>query len=385
MSFAFRMPPLVLVGTGAWRRVGVEARRLGGKKALIVSGQAMIKAGFMAEMRKLLEAEGLESVLFDRVTEEPTTQHVEEGLRLLRDEGCDLVIGFGGGSPIDAGKAIAVMATNPGRISDYMGADKLKAPKIPFIAVNTTAGTGSEVTGNTIITDTETDVKMLITDPLIIPDVAIDDPTLTLSCPPEVTASSGMDALTHAIEAYVSRRANPISDVLALPAIRRIAGNLRRAWERGDDLEARSEMTLAALEAGMAFSNSSVALVHGMARPIGAYFHIPHGLSNAMLLPYVMEFSIEGAPQRFADIAAAMGEDVEGLSTVEAARRAVDAVMALKDDLRIPSLSGAGVDAARLLELAPKMAQDAIASGSPANNPRIASSEEIVELYKKAL
>jgi len=379
------MPPLVLVGTGAWRRVGAETRRLGGKRALIVSGQAMIRAGFMAEMQTLLEAEGLESVLFDKVTEEPTTEHVEEGLRLLRDEGCDLVIGFGGGSPIDAGKAIAVMATNPGRISDYMGAGKVKAPKLPFIAVNTTAGTGSEVTGNTVITDTATDVKMLITNPLIIPDVAIDDPTLTLSCPPEVTASSGMDALTHAIEAYVSRRANPISDVLALSAIRRIAGNLRRAWGHGDDIEARSEMTLAALEAGMAFSNSSVALVHGMARPIGAYFHLPHGLSNAMLLPYVMEFSAEGAPQRFADIAVAMGEGIEGLSIAGAARQAADAVMALKDDLRIPSLSGAGIDAARLLELTPKMAQDAIASGSPANNLRIASAEEIAELYKKAL
>jgi len=373
------MPPLVLVGTGAWRRVGAEAKRLSGKKALIVSGQAMIRAGFMAEMQTLLEAEGLESVLFDRVTEEPTTEHVEEGLRLLRDEGCDLVIGFGGGSPIDAGKAVAVMATNPGRISDYTGAGKVKAPKLPFIAVNTTAGTGSEVTGNIIITDTATDVKMFITDPLIIPDVAIDDPTLTLSCPPEVTASSGMDALTHAIEAYVSRHANPISDVLALSSIRRIAGNLRRAWGHGDDVEARSEMTLAALEAGMAFSNSSVALVHGMARPIGAYFHVPHGLSNAMLLPYVMEFSAEGAPQRFADIAAAMGEGMD------AAQRAADAVMALKDDLRIPSLSGAGIDAARLLELTPKMAQDAIASGSPANNPRIASAEEIAALYKKAL
>lgn len=368
-----------------WKRVGAEAKRLGGRRALIIADQFLVTGGQAQKMQELLASEGVEAVIYDKGMAEPTDTHVQEGLSILRRAGCDLVIGFGGGSALDTAKAVAVMATNPGSISNYMGANKVKADRLPLIAVNTTAGTGSEVTKFTIITDTARDVKMLIADPHIMPDVAIDDPTLTLTCPKSVTSSSGMDALTHAIEAYISRRANPLSDVLALSAIRRISGHLRQAWAQGDDLEARAIVMLGSLEAGMAFVNSSVALVHGMARPIGAYFHVPHGLSNSQLLPTVMEFTRPAAEERFATIAQAMGEDIRGLSVEEAAKIAVQAVRRLSEDLQIPSLSRYGVDAERLMKLAPKMAQDALDSGSPANNPRVPTPEEIVELYRRAL
>jgi len=384
-TFEFRLPPLILVGPYSWHRIGDEAARLGAKKALIVADEFLVTSMRASEMQSFLEAHRIPSVVYDKGMREPEDTHVEEGLKLLREAECDLVIGFGGGSAIDTAKAIAIMATNPGSIADYMGANKVKNPRLPLIAVPTTAGTGSEVTKFDIITDTTNDVKMLISDPHVIPDVAIVDPTLTVTCPPKVTASAGIDALIHAIEAYVSKRANPISDLLALSASRRISANLRRAWSDPDDLEARSEVMLGALEAGMSFVNSSVALVHGMSRPIGAYFHIPHGLSNAMLLPTVIEYSLEGALERYADIARAMGEEVEGLSIDEAARRAVVAARELNEDLEVPSLSQAGIDPERLAEVATTMAQDAIASGSPSNNPRVPTVEEIVELYKKAL
>jgi 1,3-propanediol dehydrogenase len=241
------------------------------------------------------------------------------------------------------------------------------------------------VTRFTIITDPVTSVKMLIADPHLVADVAIDDPLLTLTCPPLVTASTGLDALTHAIEAYVSTRATTLSDLLALSAIQKIGVSIRAAHRNGQDLAARTMMHLASLEAGMAFTNASVALVHGMARPIGAYFHQPHGISNSVLLPHVMDWSIGGAPERFADIARALGVNTAGLSEMEAARRGVAEVRGICRDLRIPSLTGLGIDAAQLMTLAPTMAKDALDSGSPGNNPRVPSADEIVELYRLAL
>jgi alcohol dehydrogenase class IV len=230
-----------------------------------------------------------------------------------------------------------------------------------------------------------TSVKMLIADPHLVADVAIDDPLLTVTCPPLVTASTGLDALTHAIEAYVSVRANPLSDLLALSAIQKIGLSIRAAYRNGEDLAARTMMHVASLEAGMAFTNASVALVHGMARPIGAYFHQPHGISNSVLLPHVMEWSVGGAPERFADIARALGVNAAGLNEMEAARRGVAEVRAICRDLQIPGLIGLGIDPERLMSLALTMARDALDSGSPGNNPRVPSAEEIVELYRQAL
>jgi len=384
-SSEFRLPSVVISGPGCFRRLGEQARSLKIRKALVVTDPVVRSLPCVDQGRDCLDGAGVSSALFAGVVPEPLVPNVEAGFAAFRDAECDAVVAIGGGSSIDVGKCIAALATNSGRLPDFEGANKIPNPGIPLLAVPTTAGTGSEVTKNAVITDVDRDVKMLIMSPWLIPSAAIDDPLLTVSLPPFLTMATGFDALTHAIEAYVSRRAQPITDVLCLEAIRLIASSLRQAWANGDDLDARSTMTHGQLLAGMAFTNSSVALVHGMARPIGAHFHLPHGLSNATLLATVMEFSLVGSPPRFAAIAEAMGERVEGLSTMEAARRAVDAVRRLAEDVQVPSLRGAGVDPDRLRELAPKMAGDAIASGSPANNLRRATIDDIVALYLKAV
>ncbi|HEY8597668.1 MAG TPA: iron-containing alcohol dehydrogenase, partial [Thermomicrobiales bacterium] len=237
----------------------------------------------------------------------------------------------------------------------------------------------------TVITDPDTAVKMLITDDRLIPDVAIADPTLTYGCPRPVTASTGLDALTHAIEAYVSRRATPSSDLFALGAARQIGRSLERAWDDGADADARRAVMLGALHAGIAFSNASVALVHGMSRPIGAYFHVPHGIANAMLLPVVLRFSLSAAPERYRDLAAAIGVPMADQDVTSAGARLADWVAGLAQRLEVPSLRGYGLDPDAVRRVAPQMAADALASGSPANNPRLPTADEIVALYEQAL
>ncbi|MCL4498911.1 MAG: iron-containing alcohol dehydrogenase [Chloroflexi bacterium] len=385
-TFDFRIPSLLVVGAGASQRAGVEARRLaqegagpgGGGRALLVTDQNLVRLGHVEPVVASLREQGLEVTLFSEVNTEPTTEHVERGLAVLRREGCNVVMALGGGAPMDAGKAIAVMATNPGAMTDYMGQDKVPAPKLPLVCIPTTAGTGSEATRFTIITDPQTRVKMLIGSPFIIPTVSLVDYTLTMTCPQEVTAGSGVDAFIHALEAYISKRANPVSDALALSAMERVAKNIRRAWADGNDAVAREQMALGALEAGMAFSNASVALIHGMSRPIGAYFHVPHGLSNAMLLSAVTRFNQEAAAARLAAVAEVMGAG-------RTAPAAVRAIAVLCHDLEIPGVREYGIDPDKFMEAAPQMARDAIASGSPANNPRSATEDEIVALYRKVL
>jgi len=379
----FRIPSGVIVGCNASSFAGREAKKLGGTKALIVTDRNLTEMGFLSGIESSLDSEKIDHEVFDEVTAEPTVDYVEKGLDLYRRSKCDFIIALGGGSPIDTAKAVCIMASNPGVIQDYKGLDKVSSPGAPLIAIPTTAGTGSETTIFTIITDTRTNVKMLIGSPFILPSVALVDPLLTASSPPSVTAATGVDALTHAIEAYVSVKAQPMSDVFALSAIKFLSENLRQAWANGDNLEARSLTMLGAFQAGVAFSNSSVALVHGMSRPIGAYFHAPHGLSNAVLLVPVVEFSISGNPKRYADIARAMGEKVEGLGVMEGASKASKAVRELVRDIKIPALATLGVTREKLKTVVGKMADDAIASGSPGNNPRKATKEEIVELYWK--
>jgi len=379
----FRIPSGVIVGCNASSFAGREAKKLGGTKALIVTDRNLTEMGFLSGIESSLDSEKIDHEVFDEVTAEPTVDYVEKGLDLYRRSKCDFIIALGGGSPIDTAKAVCIMASNPGVIQDYKGLDKVSSPGAPLIAIPTTAGTGSETTIFTIITDTRTNVKMLIGSPFILPSVALVDPLLTASSPPSVTAATGVDALTHAIEAYVSVKAQPMSDVFALSAIKFLSENLRQAWANGDNLEARSLTMMGAFQAGVAFSNSSVALVHGMSRPIGAYFHAPHGLSNAVLLAPVVEFSISGNPKRYADIARAMGEKVEGLGVMEGASKASKAVRELVRDIKIPALATLGVTREKLKTVVGKMADDAIASGSPGNNPRKATKEEIVELYWK--
>jgi alcohol dehydrogenase class IV len=380
----FIIPPVLITGSGSSEKVGEESKKLEVKKGLIVTDEVLSKLGVLEGAKKALSENKIQFAVYDKISTEPTVDYVKEGLKTYRENGCDFLIAIGGGSAIDTAKAIAVMVTNPGSIENYKGLNKIPGKGVPLIAIPTTGGTGSEVTVFTIITDTKTDVKMLIGSPFIMPQVAIVDPLLTLSCPRGLTAAVGIDALTHAIEAYVSVKAQPMSDIFCLSAIELISGNLRQAWANGNNVEAREKTMLGALQAGIAFSNASVALVHGMSRPIGAYFHVAHGASNAALLGVVAEFSLIGNPTRYAHIARAMGENITGLNDLEAAQLAAKAIKQLIKDIKIPSLKALGVEKEKLDQLAPRMAEDAIASGSPGNNPRQATKDEIVELYKIA-
>lgn len=381
--YQFKTPSVIVNGPGAAKEAGSFAKGFG-KKALIVTDTHLEKIGLLNEIKKSLENVGISFAIYDKVVSEPSMEYTEEGLKAYREAKADFLIAVGGGSPIDAAKAIGALATNEGKVTEFMGANKIPKPGAPLIAIPTTAGTGSEVTQFTIITDTAKDVKMLIASPNVMPRVALVDPLMTLQMPQGITAATGLDALTHAIEGYVSVKAHSITDTLAIQAIRIIGANLRQAWSNGENVEARTNMMTGALMAGMAFSNSSVALVHGMARPIGAYFHVAHGVSNASLLPVVIEFSIPGNPRKYADIAVALGENIEGLPLLDAAYRAAEAVKRLNQDLKVPTLRELGLEEKKFNQVVNQMAKDAIASGSPGNNPRRATADEIVELYKKA-
>jgi alcohol dehydrogenase class IV len=380
----FLMPAKILIGSGASEQVGEEAKKLGLKKSLIVTDKIMVRLNALAGIQRSLEKNGIGYTIFDGAAVEPTLEIVQAGLKSYRENQCDFLLAVGGGSPIDAAKAVSIMLTNPGSIENYMGAGKVPYAGVPLIAIPTTAGTGSEVTQVVIITDAARNVKMLISTPFVIPRVAVVDPLLTLSCPRGLTATIGLDALTHAVEAYVSLKAQPLTDIYCISAIKLISGNLRSAWADGNNVEAREKVMLGAFQAGIAFSNSSVALVHGMSRPIGAYFHVAHGASNAVLLKTIMEFSVTGNPARYAQIAQAMGEDISGKTDLEGARLAVKSVDQLTRDLQVPSMQELGMEKDKLEQFAPKMAEDAIISGSPANNPRQATKEEIIGLYKIA-
>lgn len=380
----FGMPPVVITGCDASKEVGREVKKIGCTKSLIVTDKNLAKTEALFSVKASLDSEKISYEVFDGVITEPTIDYLEQGVEIYKSTKCDCCIGLGGGSPIDAAKAIAVMISNGGSIRDYTGINKIPENRVPLVAIPTTAGTGSEVTRYTIITDTQTNVKMLIGSSHIIPDVALVDPLLTVTVPQSLTAATGIDALTHAIEAYVSVKAQHMTDIFAISAIKLLSGNLRKAWSNGNNIKAREETMLGSFQAGIAFSNSSVALVHGMSRPLGAYFHVPHGVANAALLGVVMDFSWVGNPERYADIAVAMSENMTGLSPIKAAQIAVDSVKRLIEDVKIPTLAQLGVNKKKLEEVVSQMAEDAINSGSPANNPRQASKEEIIELYECA-
>ena len=388
-AYQVRFPRGVHFGLGVSEKLGEIVKTYGGKNALIVTDRVLGPAGIIEKVSRSLSGAGVQAVVYDGVVTEPTTQQVEEGLAIYRKGNCDVVIALGGGSCIDAAKGIAVLATNGGRLQDYEGRGKIKKPKAPLIAVPTTAGTGSEVSWGAVITDTERKVKFIVHSPLNIPEEAIEDPLLTLSMPPSITASSGMDALTHAIEGFIStREANqgygslPLIQFFALPAIELIGKNLRQAWANGKDLEARSNMLLGQLLAGFTFANNGTTLAHGMARPLGAYFHVPHGLANAIVLPRVMEFTWVAVPDKFAQIARAMGEETAGLSVIQAAEKAVAAVKRLCLDVQIPKLSELGIGKDEYEKVLTQMAKDGLASGTPQVNPRVPTEKQIVELFK---
>jgi alcohol dehydrogenase class IV len=360
------LPARIVIEGGCSSELGAVAARLGMRRPLLVCDPFMAEHGPVPGF-----ADALDAPVFAGVQPDPTTENVAAGLAAAEEHGCDGVIAVGGGSSLDTGKAVAVMARNEGTIGDYAGYGLIPGPGLPLIGVPTTAGTGSEVTRVTVITDTERHVKMMLLDDHLLCDAALIDYELTLSCPRDLTAFVGVDSLTHAIESYVSAKASPVTDDWALRAAALIGANLRRAWADPEDREARAAMALGATLAGMAFSNASVALVHGMSRPIGAHFHVPHGLSNAVLLPEVTRWSLEGAPERYARVASVLGVD-----------DLVDALQQLNDDLEIPRLATLA-ERDRFDAVKADMAEAALESGSPGFNPRVPGAAEIVALYDR--
>jgi alcohol dehydrogenase class IV len=376
-------PRLMAVGGGALAELPAMLRRLGLDRPLVVTDPYIASCGILDQATALLDGAQIRWSVFSDTVPDPTTTVVETGTRLLAEGGFDSLIAVGGGSSIDTAKAMSVLAANGGQMRDYKVPAEIAKAGPPLVAIPTTAGTGSEVTRFTVITDSETDEKMLVAGLPCCPLAAIVDYELTLSMPLRLTADTGLDSLTHAIEAYVSRRASPFTDGLAKSAMGLIARHIRTACAEPGNRAAREAMMLGATTAGMAFSNASVCLVHGMSRPIGAFFHVPHGLSNAMLLPEITAFSVPAALDRYADCARAMGVAEEDEGSQSAVARLLDELRKLNDDLRVPTPRAWGIDAARYEELLPVMASQALGSGSPANNPRIPTSDEIIELYRR--
>ncbi|WP_243312453.1 iron-containing alcohol dehydrogenase family protein [Fundidesulfovibrio agrisoli] len=371
----FLSPPRIVYGPGSLSCLGGEAAKLG-RKALVVTGRgSSAKSGSLEKVRQALLGGGLEVTVFAEVEPDPSVATVEKGVALARERGCDLIVALGGGSPLDAGKAISLMLGNPGSIQDYeASAPERSGP--PVIAIPTTAGTGSEVTRIAVITDTAAKRKTPIFGDMMVPALAILDAELTVSMPRHVTAATGMDALTHAIEAYLSRKANLLTDPLALAAISTIAANLPVALDYPEDLEARQEMLLGQLQAGLAFSNSSVGLVHSMSRPLGAMFGVPHGAANAMLLPAVTAYNLSRCKKRLGGVALALG------CREPSAKAAVWALKDLFAETGLPAkLSDYGVTE----EAIPAMSEDALAAGSSRLNPRQPELADIEGIYRSLL
>jgi alcohol dehydrogenase class IV len=387
INMNFASPRLLLVAAGAVRQIADVLAKFGLSRPLVVTDPFMVSSGHVRHCLDPLEAAGLAVSVFSDTVPDPTDTVIEAGCRKLDSGDFDCLIGFGGGSPIDTAKAIAILAAGAShgrtRMRDFKAPHPADQGKLPVIAIPTTAGTGSECTRFTIITDTEHDEKMLIAGLGALPLAALVDYELTYSVPPRTTADTGIDSLTHALEAYVSKRANPISDALAVSAMQLIGANIRTAYAEPRNAAAREAMMLGATEAGLAFSNSSVALVHGMSRPIGAHFHVPHGLSNAMLLPAITRYSIAGAEPRYAEAARRIGFAAATDSDTTASAKLITGLERLNKDLAVPTPSEYGIDEATWTSKMPLMAAQALASGSPANNPRVPTAAEIIGLYRQ--
>ncbi len=380
MGNQFIMPGKIVYGENALSDAKPLLANMG-KKALIVTDRFMVRSGNVRHIEAVLDEEGIGYSVFDGVNSEPTDTIIDMGIEQYRREGCDFLIALGGGSPIDAMKAIGAVATNGGEIDDYYG-KIITVPTPPSVAIPTTSGTGSEATQFTIITNTKRDIKMLLKGAVLMPDLAIDDPRFTLTAPPSITAATGLDALCHAAEAYTSRKAQPLTDDLALSAVKRIFKNLPVCYHDPKNIRAREEMSLAALEAGVAFNNASVTIIHGMSRPIGALFHVPHGISNAMLIEECFKFAIDGAYTRFAALGRAIRAAHHTDDDRTAAEAFLNACIELCRTCEIPSLEEYGIDRGKFFEAIDKMTQDALDSGSPANTIKNVTKKDIVKIYK---
>ena len=380
MSYETHIPPTLIIGAGTRKGVGELVMQLGSKSVLLVSDKYLESTGLVDEFSRLFKSYGVALAIFTDIENEPEVRNVLDALEIAKANSCDVIVSVGGGSSIDTAKAVSVLAINGGEMIDYMGVGKVPKAGLPHIAVPTTAGTGSEATRVTIITDPVKNVKMMCLDNAFMPAAAVVDYELSITMPKTLTSYVGIDALTHAIEAYVSQKANSVSDLYAKKAIELIGGSIMTAYEIPTDIAAREAMMEGATFAGVAFSNASVCAVHGMSRPIGAHFHVAHGLSNAMLLPIVTENSIEGSPGRYAEVAAIMG--LQGSDDKSLTDALVHRLHELNRLMKVPGPAAYGIDKELYLSALSDMADAAIASGSPGNNPKVFSKDEIISLYK---
>jgi alcohol dehydrogenase class IV len=381
---SLRMPNLILFGNGSIEEIGTEAKKLNGKRSIIITDRNLVKMGLVETPKKALEGENIRVDLFEEVEFEPTVGVVEKASNIVREKHYDIVTGFGGGSALDAAKVVACLAKNEGGVRDYIGKDKIQKRGLPLILVPTTGGTGSEVSPNTVITDEADGNKKLISDSKLFPDISLVDPLLTLTVPAKLTAYVGMDALCHAMGCYISKKATPLSDALAIEAIDLIGNNLRRAVLKGEtDREARYKMSLGATIGMIARVNSGGGAVHGLSYPLGTKYHFPHSQSIALLMPYVMEFNMVSAIPKFARIAKSMGEKTAGLSEKEAADKAVTAIKTLMKDIGIfQPLREFGVKKEDFPEFAETVYQYSYRHIEV--NPRMLTREDIVTIYENA-
>lgn len=380
MAREFIVPGQIITGSGALTMAEETLKGLG-KKALIVTDKVMIQLGNCAKVETALKNQGIDYAIYSEIVGEPTDIMIENGLKVYKENGCDFLVALGGGSPIDSMKAIGSLVVNGGNISDYMG-KVIDVEMPPLVAIPTTAGTGSEATQFTIITDTKKDIKMLLKGKVLMPKLAIIDPQFTMTAPPKITAATGLDALCHAVEAYTSRKAQTLSDSFAMSAVKRIFKFLPVAFKDGKNEEARVQMSVAALEAGIAFNNASVTIIHGMSRPIGALFHVAHGLSNAMLMKECLSFALEGAYDRFADLGRAISVADATDEDKVAAEKFLSAIEGIVKELETPTLAEFGIDKDEFFKVIDKMAYDAMDSGSPQNTMREVSEEQVKQIYR---
>ncbi|WP_282149811.1 L-threonine dehydrogenase [Vibrio diabolicus] len=382
MTSAFFIPTVNLMGAGCLKDAADSIQSQGFKKGLIVTDKILNQIGVVKQVQDLLTERDVATVVYDGTQPNPTITNVNDGLALLKENECDFVISLGGGSPHDCAKGIALVASNGGKIGDYEGVDQSAKPMLPLVSINTTAGTASEMTRFCIITDEERHIKMAIVDKHTTPLMSVNDPELMLAKPASLTAATGMDALTHAIEAYVSIAATPITDAVAIKAIELIQAHLRTAVKNGENLEAREQMAYAQFMAGMAFNNASLGYVHAMAHQLGGFYDLPHGVCNAILLPHVQRYNAQVCPERLRDVAKAMGVDVEGMSAEQGAAAAIDAIVELAKDIGIPS----GIkELGAKLEDIPTLADNALKDACGFTNPKQATHEEISKIFEEAM
>lgn len=382
MSYKFFMPAISLMGADCLKDAGDQVGELGFKKALIVTDKVLGQIGIVKKVTDVLDNKNIEYAIYDETKPNPTVKNVNDGLALLKEKECDFVISLGGGSAHDCAKGIALLATNGGEIKDYEGVDKSKKPQLPMVGINTTAGTGSEMTLFAIITDEERHIKMALVDKHLTPIIAVNDPMLMLAMPKSLTAATGMDALTHAVEAYVSTAATPITDACAEKAIELISNYLVNAVENGEDVEARDMMAYAEYLAGMAFNNASLGYVHAMAHQLGGFYNLPHGVCNAILLPHVQEYNKATSASRLAKIAKIMGGNIEGLTDEQGADLCIDMIKSLSQTIGISE--GLGVLGVKESDFE-TLATNALNDACSLTNPRKGNLEEVIAIFKKAM